>query len=170
MTNQGSDRPPEDAPRPDMRAAATRIDRVNDWLHVGGALPPDQYGRLRDAGITHVVDLREESVADVERLQHLGIARHHVPVPDNSPPTIEQLVNIGGHLAKEGEGAATYVHCKGGFGRAATMAVGLLIARGIALDEAVQQVRDARPEMRLNDDQLAWLRQVEEHLGGGKKE
>ena len=170
MTNQGSDRPPEDAQRQDMRAAATRIDRVNDWLHLGGALPPDDYGRLRDAGITHVVDLREESVADVERLHHLGIAQHHVPVPDQSPPTIEQLVDIGGRLAKEGDGAATYVHCKGGFGRAATMAVGLLIARGNSLDEAVQQVRNARPEMQLNAAQLAWLRTVEEQLRAKKTE
>src|SRR5712691_10010667 len=98
-----------------MRAAATRIDRVNDWLHLGGALPPEEYERLRDAGITHVVDLREDSVADVERRQNLGIAQRHVPVPDHSPPTIEQLVDIGGWLAKEDDGAATYVHCKGGF-------------------------------------------------------
>ena len=42
------------------------------------------------------------------------------------------------------------------------MAVGLLVAQGTALDDAIRQVREARPEMRLNDEQLAWLRTVEE--------
>ena len=31
-----------DPQREAMRAAAKRIDRVNDWLHLGGAVPPDQ--------------------------------------------------------------------------------------------------------------------------------
>lgn len=151
---------PDDPQRGANRAAGKRIDRVNEWLHLGGALSPDEYQRLRAAGITHVIDLREDDDADAERLQTLGIARRHVPVPDRGPPTTQQLVEVAGWAHKAHNNVAMYVHCKGGFGRAATMAVGLLIVEGIALDAAVEQVRAARPEMRLNDEQMAWLRVV----------
>jgi ADP-ribosyl-[dinitrogen reductase] hydrolase len=149
-----------------MNAARTRIDRVNDRLHLGGALPPSDYERLRAAGVTHVVDLREESDTDTARLQDLGIAQQHVPVPDNGPPTTAQLVEIAALVTDGNADACVYVHCKGGFGRAATMAAGLLVAQGLAVDEAIEQVRSARPEMRLNNAQLDWLRDVERKLSG----
>lgn len=41
------------------------------------------------------------------------------------------------------------------------MAVGLLVQQGTPLEEAIEKVRSARPEMRLNDEQLAWLRALE---------
>lgn len=145
-----------------MRVARGRIDRVNDWLHLGGALPPGDYERLHAAGITYVVDLREESDSDVARLNNLGIKQRHVPVPDNGPPSAAQLVDITA-LICQGD-ACLYVHCKGGFGRAATMAAGLLVAQGLAVEDAIEQVRAARPEMRLNDAQLQWLREIEREM------
>jgi hypothetical protein len=45
------------------------------------------------------------------------------------------------------------------------MAVALLVDRGASLDDALQQVREARPELRINDQQLDWLRSVEERRG-----
>jgi predicted protein tyrosine phosphatase len=152
-----------------MRAAARRIDQVNDWLLVGGFVPAPEYERLRDAGVTHVVDLRQSdelgeqnSPPPPSRLEELGISRAQVPVANGSAPTLEQLAEARSWLDAEGDGATLYVHCGGGFGRACTMAVGLLVDRGTGLDEALQQVRDARPEMRINDEQLAWLRSVEQ--------
>ena len=168
MTDQNSIQvqPARDPQRDAMRAAAKRIDRVNDWLHVGGALSPDEYQRFQEAGITHVVDLQEETPPDGERLEELGITRRHVPVPDRGPPSIEQLVEVRSWLGNRDKGVAVYVHCKGGFGRAATMAVGLLVKDGVALDDAVEQVRKVRPEMRLNSEQLEWLRTVERDFVG----
>jgi protein-tyrosine phosphatase len=162
--------PAGDPQREAMRAAAKRIDRVNGWLHVGGALSSDEYKRFQEAGITHVVDLREEAPSDNEHLQELGIERRHVPVPDRGPPTVEQLAEVASWLTEGDQGAQLYVHCKGGFGRAATMAVGLLILHGSAPDNAVEQVRLARPEMRLNEDQLAWLSAVRRHVSGTEPE
>jgi protein-tyrosine phosphatase len=154
--------PPADPEREAHRAAAKRIDRVSEWLHVGGALSPDEYVRFRAAGITHIVDLREETLADARMLDELGIVCRHVPVPDRGPPSTQQLVAVAEWLDEQDPDARLYVHCKGGFGRAATMAVGLLVLRGSALDDAVEQVRRARPEMRLNPAQLEWLQTVEQ--------
>lgn len=150
-----------DRRREALRIARTRIDRVNEWLHLGAAMPPADYRRLREAGVTHVVDLREESDADRASLQTLGIEQRHVPVPDNGPPSLEQLVDITALVDKSGADACLYVHCKGGFGRAATMAAALLVAKGIPVDGAIDQVRQARPEIQINETQLDWLREVE---------
>lgn len=158
-----------------MRVAAKRIDRVNGWLQVGGALSPDEYQRFTDAGISHVVDLRQEQELTeancpppAGRLQELGITRSQMPVPNGSAPTTEQLDEVVQWFAAESGTSTLYVHCQGGFGRACAMAVGLLVERGIPLDEAVQQVREARPEMRLNDEQLAWLRSVDERRAASR--
>jgi protein-tyrosine phosphatase len=159
-----------DEQRAAMRAAARRIDQVNSWLLVGGFVPAPEYGRLREAGVTHVVDLRESEELGEENsppppthLEELGISRAQVPVANGHAPTLDQLTEARSWLDAQGDDATLYVHCGGGFGRACTMAVGLLVDRGTSLDDALQQVREARPEMRINDEQLEWLRSVEEH-------
>jgi protein-tyrosine phosphatase len=157
-----------------MRAAARRIDQVNTWLLVGGFVPAPEFQRLRDAGVTHVMDLRQEAELSEQnsppppvRLQKLGISRSQVPVANGSAPTLEQLAEARRWFDAQGDGATLYVHCGGGFGRACTMAVGLLVDRGASLDDAMGQVRDARPEMRINEEQLEWLRSVEQRRGAG---
>ncbi|HLF79521.1 MAG TPA: protein-tyrosine phosphatase family protein [Dehalococcoidia bacterium] len=165
MTNQQPEHGPpgmSEEQRALMRAAAKRMDRVNEWLHVGGALTPEEYERFAQSGITHVLDLREEEIPGVENLVGLGISRSQVPVPNGSAPTVEQLDEVVQWFDADGGTSTLYVHCQGGFGRACTMAVGLLIERGASLDDAVQQVREARPEMRVNNEQLVWLHSVEE--------
>ena len=157
----------DDARQEALRIARSRIDRVNKWLRLGAALPSGEYPRLREAGITHVVDLREESDSDRAHLRNLGIEQSHVPVPDHGPPTIEQLVEITALVDKTEADTCLYIHCKGGFGRAATMAAGLLVAKGSPVDDAIDQVRKARPEMLLNEAQTDWLREVERTFTGG---
>ncbi|HLF71267.1 MAG TPA: hypothetical protein VI759_03870 [Dehalococcoidia bacterium] len=165
MTNASShDQEGDEARRAAMRAAAKRIDRVNEWLHLGGALAADEYQRCLDAGISHVIDLRQEhelgeanSPPPADELEEAGISRRQVPVPNGSPPTREQLSEVAYWFESEDEKGGLYVHCGGGFGRAATMAIGLLILNGTVFEEALEQVRGVRPEIILNDEQVAWL-------------
>jgi protein-tyrosine phosphatase len=156
--------PSDEAQRAAMRAATKRIDCVDNQLHVGGAISPAEYGRFSVLGITHVIDLREatEDDSNPARLQELGIERLQVPVPNHGAPRHDQLQEIAKWLEQCSVSPVTYVHCGGGFGRAATMAVALLVWRGVPLDQAMKQVRTARPEIRINDDQRAWLRAVEQ--------
>ena len=172
MTNQQTEPGPSgisDEQRAAMRAAARRIDQINSWLLVGGFVPADEYQRLREVGVTHVLDLRQEeelgeenSPPPVQRLQELGISRSQVPVPNGHAPTLDQLAHASAWLDAQGAEATLYVHCGGGFGRACTLAVGVLVDRGASVDDAMRQVREVRPEMRINDEQLGWLRSVEQ--------
>lgn len=158
----GANKPNATGKPVDIAAAATRrIDRVNDWLYVGGAVPPEQYHRLVDLGIRRVVDLREQVPDDSGALGALCIKRHHAPVVNHRPPTDAQLEEVARSIATTRDERPVYVHCVGGFGRATTMAVGLLVQDGMPLSEAIEQVRKARPEMLLNDEQLAWLHALE---------
>ena len=169
MTNaSGHGQEMDEARRAAMRAAARRIDRVNEWLHLGGFIPADEYQRCLDFGVSHVVDLRQAHELDennsppsAPRLQEMGISRRQVPVPNGSAPTRGQLVEVASWFEAEEDTSALYVHCGGGFGRAATMAIGLLILEGSRFEEALEQVREARPEIILNEEQVAWLRSLE---------
>lgn len=159
-TESAPDSAEQEARRAARAAARKRIDRVNEWLRIGGALPVDEYGRLREAGVTHVIDLREpnEDDTDVAQFTTLGIARRQVPVADNLAPTHEQLLDATSWIADEANGPTeVYVHCGGGFGRAGTMVMGLLIQRGRTLEEAEREVLAARPEVTISAAQRGWL-------------
>lgn len=150
-----------DAQRDAMRAARNRIDHVNGWLRLGGAIPASEAERLQEAGVTRIVDLREADEFEAAQVDYPSIERRHVPVPNHGAPTLAQLQDVTEWLAQQGDENSVYVHCAGGFGRAATMAIGLLVQRGASVDEAEATVRAARPEIRINDDQRDWLRDVE---------
>jgi protein-tyrosine phosphatase len=156
MSDDPPEKPRDGASR--QQEAARRIDKVNDWLFVGGAIPAEEQNRLTEAGIGQVIDLREEVTADVENLVGLGIGHHHAPVANHHAPTAAQLDEVAGLIETIRSKRPVYVHCAGGFGRATTMAVALLVRDGVPVDEAIERVRRARPEMVLNDEQLGWLR------------
>jgi protein tyrosine phosphatase (PTP) superfamily phosphohydrolase (DUF442 family) len=163
MTNERQPAPVDDSVAAARRAVARRIDRVNGQIYVGGALPLEQFEQLAGAGITRVVDLREEPFPQdaAARLEELGIARRQVPVINDGAPTYEQMVEVADWLSTADQADATYIHCGGGNIRASTMVAGLLVHNGASVDEALTQVRSARPEMRLGDEHVAWLREVE---------
>ena len=45
------------------------------------------------------------------------------------------------------------------------MSVALLVQKGATVDAAIEQVKAARPEIRLNEEQMTWLREVEARRG-----
>lgn len=156
----------DDARRQAIRDAARRIDRVTERLYVGGAIPAGEYQRFVDAGITHLVDVREDSEidADLALLEQLEIARLQIPVINHTAPTDEQLSKVAAWVGPKDGGPVVYVHCGAGIGRAATIAVGILLHESVPLADAIEKVRKVRPEIHINDDQLDWLRTVEASL------
>lgn len=103
-----------------------------------------------------VVTLVEDYELDDLQITPLGEevrARHmawvHAPIRDYGVPgpAFEQTwANIGpGLRARVRDGANVLVHCKGGLGRAGTIAARLLVELGIEPGSAVDQIRAARP-------------------------
>jgi ADP-ribosyl-[dinitrogen reductase] hydrolase len=84
-----------------------------------------------------------------QRVRERGMDWFHLPIVDLTAPgpgfeepwpavatTLRQRVTGGGRAL---------VHCRGGLGRAGTVAACLLVEFGIAAPEAIQRVRTARP-------------------------
>lgn len=90
-----------------------------------------------------------------------GIDWHHLPIPDVRPP--DARFEAGWRSAGPAlcgalrDGARVLVHCRGGLGRAGTVAARLLIDLGAAPPDAVRSVRAARPGAIQTADQLRYL-------------
>ena len=106
-------------------------------------------------GATAVVSLiTREEIRDLE-VQNLSRAvadRHmewwHLPIPDGQPPGPEfekAWVHAGAAIRDRLRlGFDVLVHCKGGLGRAGTVAARLLVEFGERPDDAIDRVREAR--------------------------
>ncbi|MEX6724714.1 ADP-ribosylglycohydrolase family protein [Parapedomonas caeni] len=112
---------------------------------------------IRDWNAAAVVTLIEDHEFDALQVRDLGeevqrrhMAWYHLPIPDVSVPGADfeaAWMQAGSELrARLRQGADIIVHCKGGLGRAGTIAARLLVELGVADPEAaIQRVRAVRP-------------------------
>ncbi|TAJ16430.1 MAG: hypothetical protein EPO65_13285 [Dehalococcoidia bacterium] len=141
------------------RPKSARVDRVAPWLFVGPALDAAGYRDLRDRGVTHVVDLREEDADDPGLMASLGLKWLRLPIPDRKAPAPGQLDELRSWLAVDsGEGdPVLYIHCHAGLGRTPTVAIALLMHHDMPLRDAHRHVRAARPGAQPTASQDAYL-------------
>ena len=106
-------------------------------------------------GATALLSVIEEQEFDRLSVRGLGNAvehRHmewwHLPIPDGLPPgpVFETAWGDAGGAIRDRlrSGFDVVIHCRGGLGRAGTIAARLLVELGMRPDEAIRRVRDAR--------------------------
>ena len=82
--------------------------------------------------------------------ERLGLEWHHLPIRDLDVPSAafeERWPVVGGQLKHYlGNGGRVLVHCKGGLGRAGTIAARLLVEMGETPARAIRCVRAARQD------------------------
>lgn len=125
-------------------------------------------------GARAVVTLVEKAELEQLRVQGLGeevqrrhMAWFHLPIPDVTAPGDEferQYDAVGPKLrAMIRDGFDVLVHCKGGLGRAGTVAARILVELGMPAPTAIDEVRKARPgaiETREQEDHVRGQRAI----------
>lgn len=130
----------------------------------GVPISADNVRSLHAQGIRAVLSLTEQPLTSFREitpalLAELDITAHHVPVPDQFPPTLAQaatIIAIMDDMAAAGR--PLLVHCHAGIGRTGTALHLRYLAQGLTLAEARARVRLRRsPCTLISDAQEAFL-------------
>lgn len=110
-------------------------------------------------------ELLQNGAGDIgQRCEAHGLRWFHLPVADEQSPAQDfdeaWLRDWPGIEEMLEQGAALAIHCKGGSGRTGLIAARILIARGMAADEASDAVQQLRPKAIRHPAHLAWIASV----------
>ncbi len=105
------------------------------------------------SALVTLVEAHEMEMLGVPQIGEKTMLRHmdwfHLPIRDVSVPgrEFEQAWQVHGPglRARLRDGFSVVLHCKGGLGRAGTIAARLLVELGLEPSESIRQVRKARP-------------------------
>ncbi|ACB35058.1 dual specificity protein phosphatase [Leptothrix cholodnii SP-6] len=95
-----------------------------------------------------------------------GIAWHHLPIVDVHPP--DERFETGWQTSGPAlvgclnAGGRVLVHCRGGLGRAGTVAARMLVELDVPAPDAVARVRQARPGAIETADQLNYVLRLQD--------
>jgi len=104
-----------------------------------------------------------------EAVKACGIEWVHFPIRDLDIPEADAMgtwaaISARIHATLE-RGGRVLVHCRGGLGRAGTIAALLLIERGWTVHQAISDVRDIRPGAIETVEQERWVARRARHYG-----
>jgi len=136
---------------------------ITEELAIGGSFPAERAEALaRDHAVRAVIDLRIEACDDEHVLRRHGITFLHLPTLDChgvTTPMIDDGVEFAArHL---GHGERVLIHCEHGIGRSTTLALCVLVERGLeplaALELAKQRRSVVSPSPQQYAAWVAWL-------------
>lgn len=142
------------------------VDSSTAGLPQPGKIVPleDDLDFLREQGIALLVSLTV-TPTDPDAVIAAGMQPVHLPIEDFHAPTPEQQLTFveGMALAVE-RGDKVAVHCTAGLGRTGTMLATWFVAKGMAPEAAIDQIRSLRPgsieteeqEMSIYDFAASW--------------
>lgn len=142
------------------RVAIMPRPRGGDWLE-------DEIQAWRRAGVDIVLSLlTADEIGELHLLEEEAMCRAHgiefcsFPIDDRAvPESRAPFLNLLTKLREELQGARKIaVHCRQGIGRAAMVAIGLLIVSGMTIETAIEGVAKARGVMVPETaEQRQWL-------------
>ncbi len=140
------------------RRVSTPWDEVMPGLFLGRQLDDAEAAAAVRRGVTAVLDLTAELETPAPFRD--GVRRLALPVLDLTAPTPAQMEEAARFIALESARGVVLVHCKVGWSRSAAVVGAHLVASGRARsgDEAVAQLRAARPSLFVRPEALEALR------------
>ena len=146
----GAGRPHLPSPAVVLRSLGLMVDcgtGLEDGLLLACACPrrDASLAALAGQGISLLINLHEPA-HHPPRLARHGLRQIHLPVPDFTAPSPDQLDRGVAAIAAALEaGHRVAVHCGGGLGRTGTLTACYLVAQGLDADAAIARVRALRP-------------------------
>jgi hypothetical protein len=140
-------------------------------LAVGGSFGPDRVEDLaRRMGVRAVIDLRCEACDDEAVLRRHGVSFLHLPTEDHCAVS-QAMLREGVRFAERhlDRGERVLVHCEHGIGRSATLALCILVSRGLEPLEALKLAKLRRslvsPSPAQYEAWAEWLRARRKETG-----
>jgi len=125
---------------------------------------------LARAGINSILTLTIDPLP-AEFTRDLDIVMGHVPMQDHQPPSIDALgraVEFIGERSAAGE--AVLVHCLAGEGRTGCVLAAYLVkTEGLGADEAIAEVRKAKPQF-VEGRQESSVREFDAQIQGSRRQ
>ena len=138
----------------------TKPKQIN--LYFGGQFNQRKLKKLRDLGITTIVNMRSQSVLPDMALEEFKY--FHLPTPDNHPPSLDMLIEGAEFIDNEIRmGGKVYINCLKGRGRGPTMAIAYLIKAGRTFDDAHRLITNLKPDICISHLQLRMLQELENY-------
>jgi atypical dual specificity phosphatase len=141
-------------------------DWVDENLLLGAVPAPRHIQQLANLGITAIVNMCEEFRGHEATMAACGVTQFYLPVVDYHAPDVETLergVQFIQDRARAGQ--KTYLHCKAGQGRSATLALCYLMAAyNLSAAEAFARIKAVRPHIVRRLDQRAPVQEFERRL------
>lgn len=124
-------------------------DDVNSHCILGAVPLGNDPDRLKELGVTGVINMCEEYSGPQERYRQLGIEQLWLPTTDFHHPTREMVIQGADFLERHRrQGGRVYVHCKAGRARSATIVLWWLVRYdGLTPLQAQQQLVRVRPHV-----------------------
>ncbi len=143
----------------------TPFDEVTREIYLGRRLTAAEVAKLIPLGIVAVVDATAE-YPESDRMRRLNYL--NLPMLDLTPPTVAQLQQAAEFIRLHASYGKVYVHCALGRSRSAAIVAAFLLASGDAksVEEALDLVRRARPQVVLHEKHAAVLRAFRAALPG----
>jgi atypical dual specificity phosphatase len=124
---------------------------------------------LHELGIALLVSLTESPIPAEAAAPH-GIEVLHIPVPDMTAPSMEQLHQFTSSAFESVGTRPLTVHCEAGMGRTGTFLAAWFVAQGMGADDAIAEIRRLRPGSIETADQEQAVRDFEAYLAEIKAE
>ncbi|HBE72152.1 MAG TPA: phosphatase [Planctomycetaceae bacterium] len=122
---------------------------VDEHLVLGAVPLRNDPKALAKMGVTGVVNTCDEFSGPLDLYAELGIEQLWIPTVDFNHPTREHVDRGADFIQRHADaGGKTYVHCKAGRARSATVALWWLVKyKGLTPEAAQQKLLDARPHI-----------------------